>query len=149
MAMTSTWFWGMMMWIITVRDPTGRSFPSPKQNPLTQPTAKDPGHPVYNAIPGRYANRIGKGKYTIDGEEYHTELNDGNNTLHSGTNNWSYRVWNVTEHTPTSITFAISDASNSSLGMLGRVDSTVTYSVSKNTWHIKMNAVSPERKTRK
>ncbi|KAJ4414340.1 hypothetical protein N0V85_003189 [Neurospora sp. IMI 360204] len=108
---------------------------------------KDPGHPVYNAIPGRYANRIGKGKYTIDGEEYHTELNDGNNTLHSGTNNWSYRFWNVTEHTPTSITFAISDASNSSLGMLGRVDSTVTYSVSKNTWHIKMNAVSPERKT--
>lgn len=111
--------------------------------------AKDPGHPVYNAIPGRYANRIGKGKYIIDGEEYQTELNDGNNTLHSGTNNWSYRFWNVTEHTPTSITFAISDASNSSLGMLGRVDSTVTYSVSKNTWHIKMNAVSPERKTRK
>ncbi|KAK3347693.1 galactose mutarotase-like domain-containing protein [Neurospora tetraspora] len=108
---------------------------------------KDPGHPVYNAIPGRYANRIGKGKYTIDGEEYHTELNDGNNTLHSGTNNWSYRFWNVTEHTPTSITFAIFDASNSSLGMLGRVDSTVTYFVSKNTWHIKMNAVSPERKT--
>ncbi|KAK3948738.1 galactose mutarotase-like domain-containing protein [Pseudoneurospora amorphoporcata] len=108
---------------------------------------KDPGHPVYNAIPGRYANRIGKGKYTIDGEEYHTELNDGDNTLHSGTNNWSFRFWNVTEHTPTSITFAISDASNSSLGMLGRVDSTVTYSVSKNTWHIKMNAVSPERKT--
>ncbi|KAK1776212.1 galactose mutarotase-like domain-containing protein [Copromyces sp. CBS 386.78] len=108
---------------------------------------KDPGHPVYNAIPGRYANRIGKGKYTIDGEEYHTELNDGDNTLHSGTNNWSFRFWNVTEHTPTSITFAISDASNSSLGMLGRVDSSVTYSVSKNTWHIKMNAVSPERKT--
>ncbi|KAK3388687.1 galactose mutarotase-like domain-containing protein [Sordaria brevicollis] len=108
---------------------------------------KDPGHPVYNAIPGRYANRIGKGKYTIDGEEYHTELNDGDNTLHSGTNNWSFRFWNVTEHTPTSITFAISDASNSSLGMLGRVDSTVTYSVSKNTWNIKMNAVSPERKT--
>ncbi|KAL2132088.1 hypothetical protein VTI74DRAFT_4241 [Chaetomium olivicolor] len=55
---------------------------------------KDPDHPVYNAIPGHYANRIGKGKSTIDGVTYKTEKNDGDNTLHSGTNNWSFRFWN-------------------------------------------------------
>ncbi|KAI1875113.1 uncharacterized protein JN550_002542 [Neoarthrinium moseri] len=109
--------------------------------------AKDPGHPVYNSIPGRYVNRIGHGKYSIDNVTYHTELNDGNNTLHSGTNNWSYRTWNVTAATDTSITFSISDASNSSLNMLGRVEARVTYSVDNGSWSIKMDATSPERKT--
>ena len=79
---------------------------------------------------------------------YKTEINDGENTLHSGTNNWSFRFWNVTSLKDDSITFAISDASNSSQGMIGRVDSTVTYSLSKNTWKIKMSATSPDNKTR-
>lgn len=108
---------------------------------------KDPGHPVYNAIPGRYANRIGKGQYTIDGVTYKTEKNDGDNTLHSGTNNWSFRVFNVTAFSEDSITFSILDASNSSQGMLGRVESSVTYSVTNSTWHIKMTAKSLDQKT--
>ncbi|EOA82566.1 hypothetical protein ACJQWK_04419 [Exserohilum turcicum] len=107
----------------------------------------DPGHPVYNAIPGRYVNRIGNAEYSIDNVTYHTERNDGPNTLHSGTNNWSYRTWNVSRVTKSSITFSIRDASNSSLGMIGRVDASVTYSVSKNKWHISMDATSPEAKT--
>ncbi|KAK4101178.1 aldose epimerase-like protein, partial [Parathielavia hyrcaniae] len=108
---------------------------------------KDPGHPVYNAVPGRYANRIGKGQYQIDGVTYHTEKNDGENTLHSGTNNWSFRFWNVTAFSSDSITFSILDQSNSSLGMLGDVKSSVTYSVSKSTWNIKMTAKSLDPKT--
>ncbi|KAJ4350288.1 uncharacterized protein N0V89_008909 [Didymosphaeria variabile] len=107
----------------------------------------DPGHPVYNAIPGRYVNRIGNGTYTLDGVTYHTEKNDGPNTLHSGTNNWSYRVWNVTNVTNSSITFSIHDPSNSSLGMMGDVDASVTYSVSKNKWSIVMDAISPQQRT--
>lgn len=111
-------------------------------------SAKDPGHPVYNSIPGRYVNRIGNGKYTLDNVTYTTEKNDGNNTLHSGTNNWSYRTWDVIAITKDSITFSISDASNSSLGMIGLVDAKVTYSVSDSTWKIKMEATSPEDRTR-
>jgi len=104
---------------------------------------------VYNAIPGRYANRIGKATYTIDGVVYKTQDNDGGNTLHSGTNNWSFRFWDVTDVTADSITFSIKDASNSSLGMLGLVESSVTYSVTANKWNIKITANSPEAKTRK
>ncbi|KAF2872191.1 aldose 1-epimeras-like protein [Massariosphaeria phaeospora] len=106
----------------------------------------DPGHPVYNAIPGRYANRIGGGKFSIDNVTYHTELNDGPNTLHSGTKNWSFRTWNVTEVTNSSITFSIYDPANST-GMPGRVEASVTYSVAKNKWKIVMDAISPEAKT--
>lgn len=108
----------------------------------------DKGHPVYNSIPGRYVNRIGKGTYTINNTTYITELNDGTNTLHSGTNNWSYRVWNVTDLTEDSITFSVYDASNSSRGMLGDVEGEVTYSVKGSTWNIKMNAKSLDEKTR-
>lgn len=102
---------------------------------------------MYNSIPGRYVNRIGHAQYTIDNVTYHTQVNDGNNTLHSGTNNWSYRFWNVTALTPTSITFNLSDPSNSSLGMIGQVYASVTYSVTNSTWRIQMAAISPEAKT--
>ena len=36
------------------------------------------------ATVGRYANRIGGGKFTLDGAEYSLYQNDGNNTLHGG-----------------------------------------------------------------
>ncbi|ORY58041.1 aldose 1-epimerase [Pseudomassariella vexata] len=108
---------------------------------------KDPGHPVYNAIPGRYVARIGNATYTLDNVTYHTEKNDGTNTLHSGTNNWSFREWNVTAVKSDSITFSILDKSNSSLNMLGDVKAQVTYSVTNGTWKIKMDATSPDRKT--
>jgi aldose 1-epimerase len=102
---------------------------------------------VYNAIPGRYVNRIGNGQYSIDNVTYHTQKNDGPNTLHVGTNNWSYRTWNVSKVSNSSITFSILDASNSSLGMIGAVAAKVTYSLSKNKWKIVMDAVSEDQKT--
>ncbi|KAL1856292.1 hypothetical protein VTK73DRAFT_8404 [Phialemonium thermophilum] len=108
---------------------------------------KDPGHPVYNSIPGRYVNRIGHATYTLNGTTYHTEQNDGNNTLHGGTNNWSYRFWNVTALSNSSITFSIHDPANLTTGFPGSVDANVTYTLTENTWHIKMQAVAPDTET--
>jgi aldose 1-epimerase len=107
----------------------------------------DPGHPVYNAIPGRYVNRIGNAQYSICNKTFETEANDGANTLHSGTNNWSFRFWNVTDATEDSITFAITDPSESSQGMVGDVYAKVTYSVAGSTWKISMEATSPQALT--
>ncbi|MBE3050257.1 hypothetical protein IMZ48_48725 [Candidatus Bathyarchaeota archaeon] len=117
----------------------------PTANPLP---ATDPGHPVYNAVPGRYANRIGNAEFTLDGETYELDKNDGENTLHSGINNWSYRDWNVTDVTDESITFSIYDPEGASTGFPGDVYSNVTYSVSGNTWHISMEATAPTKRTR-
>lgn len=45
------------------------------------------------AVPGRYANRIGKGTFELDGKRYHLPLNDHGNTLHGGTDGFDRRVW--------------------------------------------------------
>jgi aldose 1-epimerase len=106
----------------------------------------DAGHPVYNAIPGRYANRIGNGTFTIDGVTYHTVKNDGPNTLHSGPNNWSYRFWSVSDVTKNSITMNLHDPANST-GMPGRVEVSVTYQLEAKKWKITIDATSPEART--
>ena len=42
---------------------------------------------------GRCANRIAFGRMTVEGEEYALEVNNGQNHLHGGTNNFANRVW--------------------------------------------------------
>ena len=46
----------------------------------------------YGAPIGRYANRIGGAKFTMDGREYHLTANENGNTLHGG-NGLTFRVW--------------------------------------------------------
>jgi aldose 1-epimerase len=48
--------------------------------------------------------------------------------------------------TNSSITFSMHDPANST-GMPGRVEANVTYALSKNRWHITMNAISPDVRT--
>lgn len=45
-------------------------------------------------IVGRYGNRIGKGKFKIDNEEYQVTVNDGNNHLHGGNVGFYKALWN-------------------------------------------------------
>jgi aldose 1-epimerase len=52
------------------------------------------GDMSFGSVVGRYANRIAKGKFTLDGIEYNTPLNNGPNTLHGGPLGWHSVVWN-------------------------------------------------------
>jgi aldose 1-epimerase len=53
------------------------------------------GDKYFGAVVGRYANRIAKGKFTLDGVENNLPLNDGPNTLHGGPAGWHSVVWNA------------------------------------------------------
>ncbi|MBQ2530651.1 MAG: galactose mutarotase [Bacteroidales bacterium] len=49
--------------------------------------------PCAGKIPGRFANRIAGGRFTLDGKNYQLPLNDGSNHLHSGPNGFQNQVW--------------------------------------------------------
>jgi len=54
-----------------------------------------PTNPFFGAIIGRYGNRIGGGKFTLDGKDYKLGVNDGNNTLHGGVVGFHKKIWNI------------------------------------------------------
>ena len=52
--------------------------------------------PVYfGATVGRFANRIRRGKFMLDGREHATTCNEGANSLHGGRNSYDKRKWDA------------------------------------------------------
>lgn len=49
--------------------------------------------PCAGKVPGRFANRIARGKFSLDGKEYTLAINNGPNALHGGPEGFQNRIW--------------------------------------------------------
>lgn len=57
----------------------------------------------FNAVIGRFANRIKDGKFTLNGKKYQLAVNNGTNHLHGGVCGFNQKVWDIVEHTESSL----------------------------------------------
>jgi aldose 1-epimerase len=64
--------------------------------------------PHFGAIAGRYANRIGQGRFLLDGRAYQLPLNQENrHSLHGGGNGFGKRAWTLLHAEPGAVTLGL------------------------------------------
>jgi aldose 1-epimerase len=88
-------------------------------------------HPYFGAITGRYANRIAKGKFSIDGKEYSLAVNNGPNSLHGGLKGFDKVVWKAeptTAHGQPAVKMTRTSPDDEE-GYPGNLNVSVTYSL--------------------
>lgn len=90
---------------------------------------KKKGEPFFGAIIGRYGNRIGKGKFSLDEAIYQLQLNDGENTLHGGLDGFHAKTWRVKQQDSSRIDVFYTAADGEG-GYPGKLDVQVTYTFS-------------------
>ena len=93
------------------------------------------------ALIGRYANRIWKGKFTLNGKEYNLVKNENNVTTLHGNGSFNKSLWDVSqidEHT-LKLSFFSPDGE---YGFPGNLKVEVIYEFDNNNFKIKYNALS-------
>jgi aldose 1-epimerase len=84
--------------------------------------------PYLGALIGRYANRIARAGFRLDGKTYALAVNDPPGTLHGGARGFDKVVWRVESATPTEL--RLHDASPAGdEGYPGMLDTRVTYAL--------------------
>ena len=89
-----------------------------------------PSAPYFGAIIGRYSGRIKKGKFTIDGQKYHTSSNHGEHTLHGGFEGFGQKVWQVESVSANAITLSHTSPDGVE-GFPGELNVHVSYTISE------------------
>lgn len=82
--------------------------------------------PCAGKVPGRFANRIARGHFSIDGKEYTLAINNGPNALHGGPEGFQNRIWSCTEEPDGSILFSYT-AEDGEEGYPGNLTATARY----------------------
>jgi aldose 1-epimerase len=111
--------------------------------------ATQKGDMSFGSVVGRYANRIAKGKFTLDGVEYTLPINNGRNTLHGGPAGWHSVVWDTeilkgTEFPSVKFTYVSPDLEE---GFPGKVHAEVIYTWTDNNAIVMEYKCTTDKKT--
>ncbi len=91
------------------------------------------GDPYFGASVGRYANRIARGRFTLDGHTYQLTINDGPNSLHGGIKGFDRHLWRITsirQGSTASVTLRLVSR-NGDQGYPGTLTVTATYALNE------------------
>jgi aldose 1-epimerase len=85
--------------------------------------------PYFGSVVGRYANRISRGQFSLDGKDYTLAINNGPNALHGGIVGFDKRVWKAvpssgTDHASLALYLTSEDGDE---GYPGTLNVVVTY----------------------
>ncbi len=99
--------------------------------------------PYFGALIGRYANRIAKGQFTLDGKTYQLPINNGANTLHGGKRGFDQRVWTAQEGKGATPTLDLSyESADGEEGFPGKVNVKTVYTLEGSTLRAEFTATT-------
>jgi aldose 1-epimerase len=99
-----------------------------------------PSDAFFDAIIGRYANRIAHGTFMLDGKKYSLPLNNGENSLHGGPHGFNNVVWDAKAiDNGVELTFLSNDGDS---GYPGNLAATVRYTLVKGDLRIEFSVTT-------
>jgi aldose 1-epimerase len=99
------------------------------------------GHPYFGCTVGRVANRIAKGRFTLEGKTYTLAVNNGPNHLHGGLKGFDKVVWKAQPQQGAAVQFTYTSADGAE-GYPGKLEVTVQIALTdKNELTIDYTAV--------
>ncbi|GEP37548.1 aldose 1-epimerase [Nocardioides psychrotolerans] len=90
---------------------------------------------------GRYANRIARGRFEVDGVEHAVVTNDRGNALHGGPDGFHRRVWDVVSQADDEVVLAL-ESPDGDQGFPGQVSAQVRYAVVGDTVVVELTATT-------
>ena len=101
--------------------------------------------PYHGATIGRYANRISKGVFLLDGKKYNLPINNGINHLHGGPKGFHNKIWSIVSFDKEKIIMTL-NSEDGEMGYPGNLDVELTYQIVDNQLEIYYKATT-DRKT--
>ena len=80
----------------------------------------------FGALIGRYGNRIGNARFTLDGKEYQLPVNNGPHCLHGGPKGFDKKVWDAEQVDNSTLRLRL-HSDDGEMGFPGNLDVTVVY----------------------
>ncbi len=100
--------------------------------------------PYHGATIGRYANRISKGVFLLDGKKYNLPINNGINHLHGGPKGFHNKIWSIVSFDKEKIVMSL-NSEDGEMGYPGNLDVELTYQIVDKQLEISYKATTDKK----